>query len=119
MNDEREVQQTMEYKERAIPKMNDVVNNTGYFYDLLYAVTSQRQRPLTSESFLGIGQDVGADVLELMVRIPGDKDPKLLKISWEKKAHIRVPQVIYVSLLKVPIIEKVLNTGSEVIWSRG
>lgn len=103
---------------KGLPIMNDVANKLEPSYQPLSGVISQRQRVLTSEDFLGIGQDVGADALELVVRIPGDKDPKLLMINWEKNAQISAPRVISFSSLKGAIIEKVLNTGLEVVWSR-
>ncbi|HKX32756.1 MAG TPA: HAMP domain-containing sensor histidine kinase [Blastocatellia bacterium] len=82
----------------------------------LASVTSQRQRVLTSESFLSVGQVVGADLLELAVRVPGNKEQKLLIIAREKNAPITAPRAVPFPSLNSPIIEKVLLTGSEVSW---
>jgi signal transduction histidine kinase len=97
--------------------MNEAENKSGFSYSSV--VTSKRQRVLTSKSFLGIGQDVGAETLELVVRIPGDTNPKLLKIDWDKSDYVREPQVILFASLKGSLIETVLETGSEVVWSQG
>jgi signal transduction histidine kinase len=96
----------------------DLVNKSE-FYQPLSVVTGPPQRILTSESFLGIGHDVGADKLKLVVRIPGDEDAKLLVINWEKGVRIESPQVIQRSSLNEPIIESVLKSGSEVLWNAG
>ncbi|MGH9845268.1 MAG: hypothetical protein ACREEM_41665, partial [Blastocatellia bacterium] len=96
--------------------MNDPVKKSEPPYHPLSGVASQRQRILTSEDFLGIGQVVGADKLELVVRIPGDEDQKLLLITREQNAQIEEPQVVPFSSLKDSVIEKVLKTGSEIIW---
>jgi signal transduction histidine kinase len=93
-------------------------NKVESSYRPLAGVISERQRILTSDSFLRIGQEVGADALELVARIPGDKKPKLLRIYWDKNAQAIDPQVVPFSSLKDPIIKNVLDTGSEVIWSR-
>src|SRR5262245_10518681 len=52
--------------------------NKSEFYQPLSVVTGPPQRFLTSERFLGIGQDVGADEFKLVIRIPGDNDNQLL-----------------------------------------
>src|SRR5215813_1408198 len=95
--------------------MKDQVNKSEPPYFSLSGVTHERQRPLTSESILGIGNVVGADKLELVVRIPGDEDQKLLLINWEKNAPNKEPQPVPFSSLKDSVIEKVLRTGSEII----
>jgi signal transduction histidine kinase len=88
------------------------------FYQPLSVVTGPPQRFLTSEGLLGIGHDVGADELNLVIRIPGDKDEKSLVINWEKGSQIK-SQVMKFSALNEPVIETVLKSGSEVIWSAG
>lgn len=93
--------------------------NQPKFYRPLSVVTGLPQRVLTSEGFLGIGHDVGADEFKLVVRIPGDEDDKLLVINWENGSEIEAPQVSQLSSLNEPVIEHVLNNESEILWSAG
>jgi hypothetical protein len=93
--------------------------NKPEFYQPLSIVTGPPQRFLTSERFLGIGHDAGADTFKLVIRIPGDEDAKLLVINWEKDSQIEAPQVRRLSSLNEPVIENVLNSGSEILWSAG
>lgn len=96
--------------------MLDAQQNQTESYQPLSVVTGSPQRILTSNKFLGIRQDVGADKLELFARIPGDDDPKLLLITSENDKQITKPKVIKYGTLDSTIVARVLNCGEEILW---
>jgi signal transduction histidine kinase len=99
--------------------MTKDLGNKSEHYQPLSVVTGPPQRVLTSEGFLGIGHDVGADEFKLVVRIPGDEDDKLLVINWEKGSQIEAPQVRQLADLNEPVMENVLKSGAEILWRAG
>lgn len=93
-----------------------IVLSSDAFNSMLAGVTSRRQRFLASRGFLrGIGQAVGADALELALRVPGDENKRVLIVKWEESGRITDPEVIPCPSEGSPI-GRVLYTGEEVIW---
>lgn len=95
--------------------MEGTQHNTDVSYQVFSKMLNSRQRMLTSEEFLGVSREIGADTLDLYVRIPGGQNPKFIHINW--KSDAAVTDVTRISLLSLEgsIVEKVLKTGSEFI----
>lgn len=98
-------------------KMEGTQRNTDFSSQLLSKVLNNRQRTLTSEEFLSVSKEMGADSLDIFVRIPGNQNPQLIKISWKKEVAVSDVTVFSLSSLDDTVVEKILNTGSEFIFS--